>query len=253
MSQEEVILPLGDFADLDRVGPIPLYFQLAQKLEAAIKDGRLAPGSRLENEIALGKRLSLSRPTVRRAIQELVDKGLLVRRRGVGTQVLHGQIHRKVELSSLYEDLSNGGQAPSTKVLEIKRSNADQKIAGYLNVKVGAPVLMIKRLRFADGVPVAILENWLPEDFIDLADENLASHGLYQLLKARGVAIKVAQQNIGARKSNSVESEMLNVEKGSALLTMERTAFDTTGKAVEWGHHCYRPDLYSFQVTLVEK
>ena len=248
MSQEEVILPLGDFADLDRGGPIPLYFQLAQKIEAAIKDGRLAPGSRLENEIALGKRLSLSRPTVRRAIQDLLG-----RRRGVGTQVVHGQIHRKVELSSLYEDLSNGGQAPSTKVLEIKRSNADQKIAGQLNVKIGAPVLMIKRLRFADGVPVAILENWLPEDFIDLADENLASRGLYQLLKARGVAIKVAQQNIGARKSNSVESEMLNVEKGSALLTMERTAFDATGKAVEWGHHCYRPDLYSFQVTLVEK
>jgi DNA-binding GntR family transcriptional regulator len=73
------------------------------------------------------------------------------------------------------------------------------------------------------------------------------------LLKARGVSIKVAQQNIGARKSNTAESEMLNVEKGSALLTMERTAFDATGKAVEWGHHCYRPDLYSFEVTLVEK
>ena len=253
MSQDEVILPLSDFLNLDRSGPIPLYFQLAQAIESAINDGRLAPGSRLENEISLGERLGLSRPTVRRAIQELVDKGLLVRRRGIGTQVIHGQIHRKVELTSLHEDLSKGGQEPTTKVLEIRRTTADQKVASHLNVKTGAPVLLIKRLRFADKVPVAILENYLPEEFVDLADENLATHGLYQLLKARGIAIKVAQQTIGARKSNTAESEMLQIEKGSALLTMERTAYDASGKAVEWGHHCYRPDLYSFDVTLVEK
>ena len=92
MQQEEQILPLGLFMDLDRSGPIPLYFQVAQKIEKAIMDGDLAAGSRLENEVSLGDRLGLSRPTVRRAIQDLVDKGLLVRRRGIGTQVVHGQV-----------------------------------------------------------------------------------------------------------------------------------------------------------------
>ena len=114
-------------------------------------------------------------------------------------------------------------------------------------------VLLIRRLRFAEKVPVSILENWLPEEYVDLAEENFATHGLYQLLKARGVTMKVAKQRIGARKANQLESELLMVEKGSALLTMERTAFDSNGKAVEWGHHCYRPDLYSFEITLVEK
>src|SRR5258708_39635048 len=70
--------------ELDRSSPVPLYYQLAQAIEAAIRDGELTPGDRFENELALAKRLTLSRPTTRRAIQELVDKGLLVRKRGVG-------------------------------------------------------------------------------------------------------------------------------------------------------------------------
>src|SRR3954451_4511560 len=105
-----------DFA-LDRSSPVPLYYQLAQQLEGAIEHGRLAPGSLLGNEIELAGRLGLSRPTVRQAIQSLVDKGLLVRRRGVGTQVVHSQVKRPLELSSLFDDLQAAGQSPATQVL----------------------------------------------------------------------------------------------------------------------------------------
>lgn len=97
---------------LDRTSPVPLYYQLAQQLEAAIEHGALAPGNLLGNEIDLSTRLGLSRPTVRQAIQSLVDKGLLVRRRGVGTQVVHSQVKRPLELSSLYDDLEAAGQGP---------------------------------------------------------------------------------------------------------------------------------------------
>lgn len=95
---------------LDRSSPVPLYYQLAQQLEAAIEHGVLAPGNLLGNEIDLSVRLGLSRPTVRQAIQSLVDKGLLVRRRGVGTQVVHSQVKRPLELSSLYDDLEAAGR-----------------------------------------------------------------------------------------------------------------------------------------------
>ena len=104
--------------ELDRSSPVPLYFQLAQAIEGAILGGELAPGDRFENELALAKRLNLSRPTTRRAIQELVDKGLLVRKRGVGTQVVQSPVHRPVELTSLFDDLARAGQAPTTKLLE---------------------------------------------------------------------------------------------------------------------------------------
>ena len=241
------------FNNLDRSGPIPLYFQVEQRLEEAILDGRLPAGARLENEIALGERLNLSRPTIRRAIQDLVDKGLLVRRRGIGTQVVHGRVTRGVELTSLFDDLATTGQKPTTQLLYHAIDTANEVVAERLGVAVGSKVLHIRRLRVADGVPVAVLENWLPEQFTDITAADLLSMGLYELLRSRGIAIRVAKQKIGARSSSASDAQLLDIDRGSALLTMERAAFDNSGHGVEFGSHFYRPDLYSFEVTLVEK
>src|SRR4249919_1830431 len=98
---------------LERNSPVPLYYQLAQSIENAIANGTLAPGDRLENELSLTTRLGLSRPTARQAIQELVKKGLLVRKRGVGTQVVRSQFRRTEALSSLNEDIARAGKIPS--------------------------------------------------------------------------------------------------------------------------------------------
>jgi DNA-binding GntR family transcriptional regulator len=253
MAQAEHLLPADFFMDVDRSSPIPLYFQISTRLEKAIQDSELPAGSRLENEISLGQRFGLSRPTVRRAIQELVDKGLLVRRRGVGTQVVHGQVTRNVELTSLYEDLGRTGQKPTTSVISHEIGEADAQMAEILNVPVGDRVLHIKRLRLADGVPIAILDNTLPSDFADIRVEDLETRGLYQILRTRGVTMRVAKQQIGARSATAAESKLLQLPKGAALLTMARTAFDSSGRAVEFGRHCYSPDLYSFEITLVEK
>jgi len=241
------------FADLDRNGPIPLYFQVETRIEKAIMDGLLPAGARLENEVALGERLNLSRPTIRRAIQDLVNKGLLVRRRGIGTQVVHGRVTRGVELTSLFDDLSQGNQKPTTKLLSYAIDKANDSVADRLGVAVGSTVLHTKRLRIADGVPVAVLENWLPEQFADIREHELSELGLYEILRMRGVAIRVAKQKIGARTSNAAEASLLDIDRGAALLTMERAAFDSSGKGIEFGSHYYRPDLYSFEVTLVEK
>lgn len=253
MPQHEHTLPADMFIDLDRSGPVPLYYQIANRLEQAIRDEVLPAGSRLENEVALGQRLGISRPTIRRAIQELVDKGLLVRRRGIGTQVVHGKITRDVELTSLFEDLERSGQKPQTTVLSAEIGTADEAVAEALGVPVGSPTVHITRLRSADGVPLAILDNVLPGDFVDLDLDALNQYGLYQLLRARGVTMRVAKQRIGAREATAAEAELLDVPRGRAVLTMSRTAFDNSGRAVEFGQHCYRPDLYSFEVTLVDR
>src|SRR6476661_5292995 len=102
---------------IDRASPVPLYHQLAQQLSAAITSGDLQPGDPFENEVALGERLGLSRPTVRRAFQELVSQGLLVRRRGLGTTVANRKVHRRAELTSLWDDLARAGDTPTTSVL----------------------------------------------------------------------------------------------------------------------------------------
>jgi DNA-binding GntR family transcriptional regulator len=245
-------LPDDLFLDIDRSSPIPLYFQIANRIEQAIVNGQLPAGARLENEIAMGERLNLSRPTVRRALQELVDKGLLVRRRGIGTQVVRGPVSRKVELTSLFDDLSRDGHRPVTALLSREVILADGHLAERLSVPPGAPVLHARRLRLSDGVPLAILENFLPEEFTDLRTADLERRGLYQLMRSRGVQIRVAQQRIGARAATAEESGLLEIKSHGPVLTMERTAYDNLGKAVELGHHCYRPDLYSFEMTLVD-
>jgi DNA-binding GntR family transcriptional regulator len=246
-------LPMSIFMDIDRAGPIPLYYQVASRIETAIVDGTVPAGARIDNEIALGERLGISRPTVRRAIQDLVDKGLLVRRRGIGTQVVHGEVTRKVELTSLFEDLSSANRTPSTTVVLRDRIEATESIAERLGVPAGSPVLHVRRVRLADAVPLALLENYLPQEFLDISEADLAQFGLYQLLSARGVDIRVARQRIGARSATAEESKVLDIDRHSAVLTMDRVAFDSNGRAVEFGHHSYRPDLYSFEVTLVGK
>ena len=154
------------FVDVDRSSPVPLYFQVAQQIEHAINEGDLAPGDRLDNEISLAEQIGLSRPTMRRAIQELVDKGLLVRKRGVGTQVVHGQVTRPVELTSLFDDLTTHHQTPTTVVLTNEVMPASDEVGVMLAIPTGSPILHLRRLRYAHGEPLAIMENFLPEDLI---------------------------------------------------------------------------------------
>ena len=245
------MLPPDLFMDVDRSGPVPLYFQIANRIESAIVSGALPPGARLENEIALGERLGLSRPTIRRAIEDLVDKGLLVRRRGIGTQVVQRPLARKVELTSLYDDLQRGQKHPITRLLLSEVIGADERTAEILAVPAGTEILHIKRVRFSNNVPLAVLENFLSPEFADITDEELSTRGLYQLMRSRGTTMTVAHQRIGARTATAEERRLLEISNHGPVLTMERTAYDKAGRAVEFGQHCYSPELYAFEITLV--
>ncbi|MFI9168932.1 GntR family transcriptional regulator [Streptomyces lincolnensis] len=239
-----------DFA-LDRASPVPLYYQLAQQLEAAIEHGVLAPGNLLGNEIDLSVRLGLSRPTVRQAIQSLVDKGLLVRRRGVGTQVVHSQVKRPLELSSLFDDLEEAGQGPATRVVRNEGVAASADVAAALGVAEGSEVTRLERLRSTHGQPVAFLCNYLPSGLLDLGTNRLESTGLYRMMRSAGITLHSARQTIGARSATAEEARLLDERAGSALLTMQRTAYDDTGRPVEYGTHIYRASRYAFDFQLL--
>ncbi|GGG13442.1 GntR family transcriptional regulator [Rhodococcoides trifolii] len=238
--------------ELDRSSPVPLYYQLAQAIEGSILGGTLAPGDRFENELALAKRLNLSRPTTRRAIQELVDKGLLVRKRGVGTQVVQSPVHRPVELTSLFDDLARAGQNPSTKLLEYTVGLPGEEVARELNVSPDSEIVTIRRLRSTKGEPLALMTNYLP---VDLAPDpaELEGQGLYQSLRTKGVHIRLARQRIGAKAAERDEAQLLDEKVRAPLLTMNRTAFDDSGKVVEYGAHVYRASRYYFDTTLVDR
>ncbi|MEV0526135.1 GntR family transcriptional regulator [Streptomyces sp. NPDC050439] len=242
-----VSLQLG----VDRSSPVPLYFQLSQQLEAAIERGALTPGTLLGNEIELAGRLGLSRPTVRQAIQSLVDKGLLVRRRGVGTQVVHSQVKRPLELSSLYDDLEAAGQRPETRVLRNSVEPASAEVAASLGIAEGDDVHLVERLRLAHGEPMACLRNHIPSGLLALDTAHLEATGLYRLMRAAGITLHSARQSVGARAATAGEGEQLGEPAGAPLLTMQRTTFDDTGRAVEFGSHIYRASRYSFEFQLL--
>ena len=238
---------------IDRTSPVPLYHQLAEQLTASIEDGRLKPGDAFENELALAERLDLSRPTVRRAIAELVNRGLLVRRRGVGTTVASKVIHRRDELTSLYDDMVRRGQEPHTEVLSFTTDAVDAVAAEALGVAADAPLVSVERLRTVDGTPTALMHNWLPPQFGDLTAADLEDASLYAILRARGVHPTIAHQTIGARRPDTRERRLLKLASGDPLLTMTRKAYAANGAAVEYGDHCYRYDQYAFDVTVHDR
>ena len=238
---------------IDKSSPIPLYHQIVTGIEAAIHDGTLSTGSKLDNEIDLATQLTLSRPTVRKAMDELVRSGLLVRKRGVGTQVVSSQVRRPLELSSLYDDLTRSGSKPTTDVLEMSHVPAPDGIRETLLLPAEASVYHLIRLRHAAGKPLALMENWVRDDIVEISETALADRGLYDILRTAGVNFRLANQRIGALIADDRQAELLHTTAGSALVSMERTAVDDTGRHVETGHHVYRGDSYSFELTLVQR
>ena len=238
---------------VNRSSPVPLYFQVAQQIEQAIHEGQLAPGDRIANEVALADQLGLSRPTLRQAIQTLVDKGMLVRKRGVGTQVVNAPIRRTVELTSLYDDLTRSGLQPTTTVLGLELVPVDEVGALKLNLPVGHKVWQLHRLRAVKGEPLALMHNLVPEGVTDLSRVDLDHTGLYEHFRAQAINLRVAHQVIGARTVDAQEARLLGGRKGDPVLTMERTSYDDKGRAVEYGLHLYRPDRYAYETTLVDR
>jgi DNA-binding GntR family transcriptional regulator len=235
---------------LDRTSPVPLYFQVATRLQEQIEHGVLPVGGRLENEVELADRLGVSRPTMRKAIGYLVERGMLVRRRGVGTQIVHPKVRRPVELTSLYDDLAKTGRAPRTEVRSFEVGRATDAVAESLGLPAGSEVSTIERIRYAGDEPLAIMHNAVPVAVVRLSAEDLEGRGLYELLRAAGHVPRIANQVVGAKAASAVEARLLGDARGAPMLTMTRTAWDESGRGVEYGSHIYRANRYSFELTL---
>lgn len=238
---------------LDRHSPMPLYHQVARELERAIADGRLPKRSFLENELLLAETWRISRLTLRRAIQELVDSGLLVRRRGVGTQVVNDQLPRPPRLGGLYDDLVEQGRTPRTTMLAHERIIADDHIAEQLGLPPGTPVVYLERCRYADGRRIAIMRNWLTVAAAgDLTAEQLTESGLHQLLRSRGIWPHSAVRRIAAHVAGPVDAALLGVPVGAPLLAVESTMQDTSGVRIDVSEQLYDATGYTIELSVVE-
>ncbi len=244
-----VVLPVT----LDRESTVPLYLQLAEQLLHGIEAGTVRAGDPIENEIELADRLNLSRPTVRRAIAELVSRGLLVRRRGIGTVVASRWVHRMGRPNSIYDDLTAAKRAPRSQLLELDFDVIHRKAAQQLDLPPRTPLIHITRLRLVGALPLAILENWLPPTTPvrhALTPDRLERTGLYALMRESGVHPVTAVQTFGARNATGRERSLLRLSRADPLLTMSRRAYDADGTTIECGEHCYRGDQYAIEVSV---
>ncbi|WP_172120325.1 GntR family transcriptional regulator [Actinomyces faecalis] len=234
---------------VDRASSVPLHMQISEPLAALILDGTLEPGTRLEDEVSMARRLNVSRPTARQALQRLADRGLVARRRGAGTTVTSPHVRRPMQLSSLLTDLTEGGHQVETAVVSYDQHPASDEEATFLQIDPGTDVVRVQRLRRADGEPIALMTNLIPARIAPTREE-LEHEGLYDLLRREGQVPASANQVIGARNATAKEAEALGEHRRAALLTATRTAYDANGQVIEYGTHIYRASRYSFETTL---
>jgi Transcriptional regulators len=247
---DKLNLPFKLEVDLDRDSATPLHHQISVPLEKLILSGELSAGSLVEDEVSMAQRLKVSRPTARRALQDLVARGLLSRRRGVGTRVTPTHIHRPLGLTSLEDDLKKAGFETKTDVLRYEVILAGEEEAKLLQCEEGSEVVRTKRLRWSDGEPLAIMVNLLPSDSAPSLSD-LSRQGLYACLRANGVGLVTAQQTVAARVASAEEAELLEVSMGDPLLTLKRTVYNQAGTVVEYGNHVYDAKRYSLSFTSV--
>lgn len=242
--EDGTLSPFEIDVQVDRDEALPLYRQIAGPLERAILSGAVPAGSRIEDEVSMARRLEVSRPTARRALQDLVERGLVSRKRGVGTQVNPGHIHRRVGITSLDEDLRNAGFDTRTDILSYQVLLAGPDEVSLLRCSEGEEIVSIQRLRWANGEPLAILKNLILSDMAPSLTE-LTSFSLYVSLHAKGLVVTSASQNVSAKNAENSESDLLDMVPGDAVLTVKRWGFASEGEVIEYGDHVYNPALHS--------
>ncbi|MCL4514826.1 MAG: GntR family transcriptional regulator [Firmicutes bacterium] len=236
--------------------PVPLYYQLKTLLCQMIDNDELKSGDCIPSERELSEKYEISRMTVRQAITEMVQEGLLIRKQGKGTFVAEPKIEQGlISLSSFTEDMLQRGLHPSTRLLGTRVEQASRRVAKILSLGVDARVMVVERLRLADGLPMALEFSHLPYSRCgDLKPEDLGGSSLYRLLEERlGIQLGKARQTLEPVLADTHEAELLEVEKGSPLLLLERTTLDTLGVPVEFVRSFYRGDRYKFYVELIRQ
>jgi DNA-binding GntR family transcriptional regulator len=237
---------------LDRSNPTPLHHQLASAIEDAIHEGRLAAGARIQNEVELSAALGVARQTVRRAMDSLVRRGLLVRRPGYGTHVVETVGQQPKWSSSLRADYEYRIERHSTTIVLVNElTTAPEAKTTALRIRPGEKVLHLWRLRLQNGEPLAILENYLPSNLGHVGDHDLTRVSLYTAIERTGVRPRVATERISARLGTDEECRLLDEPVQTVLLTRQRTTYDDTGRPIDSGAHAIRSSRTSYEMTLV--
>jgi GntR family transcriptional regulator len=240
---------------LDRTSGIPYYIQVREALQAHFEVGTWQPGDQLPGEFELCQMFGVSRTVIRHALNDLVNKGLIVREKGKGTFIAKPKIRESLvqKLTGFYQDMVEQGYTPVTQVLKQHAIPAGHKVAGYLHITPDDQVIEIERLRFVQDEPVQLVTTYLPYDLCPaLLEEDLSNQSLYAFLEDHcGVMIVRGKRSVEAVPANTYEARLLRVKKGAPLILLDSVSFDDDGTPIEYYHALHRGDRTRFEVELV--
>ena len=224
------------------------YREIERYLRSLVEGA--GPGDPLPSEAELCERFSVSRMTVRQALAELTNDGLVERRRGQGTFVAHRPVHRRPGVFlSFTEEMNRRGMQATSRLLAAGMDEPRRSEALDLGLAPDSQVVRISRVRLADGVPVALEDAALVPELRDVLEEDLGGGSLHSALERRGVVATRATGTIAARLARASETELLDLAPQSALLVELRILFDQEGQVFERTETRYVADRYVIDVV----
>ncbi|SHG29287.1 GntR family transcriptional regulator [Bradyrhizobium erythrophlei] len=238
------------------MSPVPLYETVEATLAAGIANGSLPPETQLPPEEGLTERFKVSRTTVRKAIQNLIERGLVEVRRGKGTFVTQPKITQELtELTGFVEDMQALGRSPTARLLDKRIVAADEAVARQLALAPGTLVVRLRRVRLADGVAMSFDETYLPRDIGEkIADNDLEAEPVFALLEEKyNTPLVEAEYKLEATAADAVAAEALEVPTGSPIFLVERTSYTTGNRPVDYERLHYRGDLIRFVTRLARR
>jgi len=227
------------------------YRQIERAIVKAIREGELKEGDRLLSETVLADELGLSRMTVNKAFTLLAQRGLITRVRGKGSFVTPRKLNQGFfRVTSFNRAISEMGMTPSTKVIETTVLPADKAVAKALSLPAGSPVILVKRLRMADGVPLMLETRYLNETYCrPILNEDLSTGSIHDILiKKLDLPLTRVKQTLEVKRASRWEAELLGVREGDCCFYMVRTTF-TEETPMTWVHYVYRSDRYRFEAN----
>lgn len=233
---------------LDEANSLPLYQQLQRKLRLAIENRVLGADDALPPERDLAEDLNVSRITVRKAIEGLVEEGLLIRKQGSGTFVTNRVEKNFAKLTSFSEDMRARGRKPRSVWLDRAAGTVTPGESLTLRSSPGTPVYRFSRIRYADDAPMALEYATVLADCLPSVESVETS--LYEALERTGNRPVRALQRLRAVLLTAEQAQLLKAQEKDAGLLVERVGFLKDGRAVEFAQSFYRGDIYDFVAEL---
>jgi GntR family transcriptional regulator len=235
---------------------VPLYGKVEEVLASEIARGDLKPGDRLPSEEELLTRFGVSRITVRRAIQNLIQRGIVEIRRGRGTYVLAPRVSQELTtLTGFAEDMDIHGRKASARVVSQEVVAANAIVARQLGISKGVRVMRIERVRLADSVPMSFDETYLPLDIgKQIVSDDLRIKPIFTLLEEKyGILLTDAEYKMEAAAASAHIAQALAISEGSPVFRIERTSFAEGGHPIDYEVLSYRGDLIRFVTRLARR